>query len=148
MKSKGAVFYEGFAKLVVDIIEDNNAVDWCILESYDEHYLDEAHAYDPRVQIKQILIGEDNTNVFSYFIRTRNLMNTRQKHKYLSAVNPPYHALSERRVYELHSRRLQVFTFLVNEREDLIKVLNMGVDGVITNFPDRLHAIKEEIEQL
>ncbi|MEQ9298561.1 MAG: glycerophosphodiester phosphodiesterase family protein [Cyclobacteriaceae bacterium] len=148
MKSKGAVFYEGFAKLVVDVIEDNNAVEWSILESYDEHYLDEAHEYDPRVQIKQILIGEDNTNVFSYFIRTRNLMNTRQKHKYLSAVNPPFHALSERRVYELHSRRLQVFTFLVNEREDLIKVLNMGVDGVITNYPDRLHDIKEEIEAL
>jgi glycerophosphoryl diester phosphodiesterase len=48
----------------------------------------------------------------------------------------------------LHSRRLQVFTFLVNEREDLIKALNMGVDGVITNYPDRLHEIKQEIEQL
>ncbi len=148
MKTKGDVYYQGFAEIITDIIEANNAVDWCILESYDEKYLDEAHEHDPRIQIKQILIGEDNTNVFSYFLRTRNLMNTREKHKYLSAVNPPFHALSERRVFELHARRLKVYTFLVNDREEMIKALNMGVDGIITDFPDRLHDIKVEIENL
>lgn len=148
LKTKGDIYYQGFAKIVADIIEDNEAVDWCILESYDEKYLDEAHEYDPRIQIKQILIGEDNTNLFTYFIRTRNLMNTREKHHYLTAVNPPFEALSERRIFSLHARRLKVYTFLVDEKVDMIKAANMGVDGIITNFPDRLHEVKIEIEKI
>lgn len=148
LKSKGKVYYEGFAELVADIIENNEAVDWTILESYNEKYLDEVYEYDPRIQIKQILIGEDNTNLLTYFVRTRNIMNTREKHKYLAAVNPPYHALSKRRVFSLHARRLKVYTFLVNDKNDMVKAINMGVDGIITDFPDKLHDIKIEIEKL
>jgi glycerophosphoryl diester phosphodiesterase len=148
LKTKGGIFYEGFSEIVVDIIKANKGLSWCILESYDEKYLDEAFAYDPKVQIKQILIGEDNTNLFSYFIRTRDLMNTRETHKYLSAINPPFHALSERRIFALHSRKLKVYTFLVDEKEEMIKAMHMGVDGIITNYPDRLHELKIEVEKL
>jgi glycerophosphoryl diester phosphodiesterase len=148
LKTKGGIFYEGFSKIVVDIIKANKGLSWCILESYDEKYLDEAFAYDPNVQIKQILIGEDNTNLFSYFLRTRSLMNTRETHKYLSAINPPFHALSERRIFALHSRKLKVYTFLVDDEKEMIKAMQMGVDGIITNFPDRLHQLKIEVEKL
>jgi glycerophosphoryl diester phosphodiesterase len=148
LKTKGGIFYQGFSKIVVDIIVANKGLSWCYLESYDEKYLDEAFAHNPSVQIKQILIGEDNTNLFSYFFRTRDLMNSRETHKYLSAINPPFHALSERRIFGLHSRKLKVYTFLVNDKKEMIKAMHMGVDGIITDFPDRLHELKIEVEKL
>jgi glycerophosphoryl diester phosphodiesterase len=148
LKTKGGIFYQGFSEIVVDILVANKSLSWCTLESYDEKYLDEAFEYNQNVQIKQILIGEDNTNLFSYFFRTRSLMNSRETHKYLSAINPPFHALSERRIFGLHSRQLKVYTFLVNDKKDMLKAMHMGVDGIITDFPDRLHDLKIEVEKL
>jgi len=34
------------------------------------------------------------------------------------------------------------------EKEDMIKMLNAGVDGIITDYPDRLIEIRNEIEAL
>jgi glycerophosphoryl diester phosphodiesterase len=46
----------------------------------------------------------------------------------------------------MHARGYKVYTFLVNEREDMIKMLHMGVDGIITDFPERLIQVKKDIE--
>jgi glycerophosphoryl diester phosphodiesterase len=45
----------------------------------------------------------------------------------------------------MHSRGFKVFTYSVNTRKDMIKMLNMGVDGIITDFPSELVKIRKEI---
>ena len=45
----------------------------------------------------------------------------------------------------MHSRGFKVFTYSVNSREEMIKMLNMGVDGIITDFPSELVKIRKEI---
>lgn len=38
----------------------------------------------------------------------------------------------------LHAKSLRVFVYTVNERADIHKAKAMGVDGIISDFPDRL----------
>jgi glycerophosphoryl diester phosphodiesterase len=33
---------------------------------------------------------------------------------------------------------MEVFTYTINEREEMRRYLEMGVDGIITNYPHRL----------
>jgi glycerophosphoryl diester phosphodiesterase len=48
----------------------------------------------------------------------------------------------------MHARGFQVYTYTVNEREDMVKQLNMGVDGLITDFPDRAIKLRKEVQAL
>jgi len=46
--------------------------------------------------------------------------------------------ISERFVEGAHVHNMQVHVWTVNEVEDMQRLLNWGVDGIISNFPDRL----------
>lgn len=54
-----------------------------------------------------------------------------------SAINPYFKSLSPEVVEKIQAAGYQVFTWTVNSPEDLAAMKAMGVDGIITNFPDR-----------
>ncbi len=149
IKSKGHEFYDGFAEKIVDIIdekEDNK--EWCIVQSYEQEYLEHAYARDSTIQMKKIMMGEDESLLLSFYVNAKSFMTNRNKHHFFETINPHYSTLSQRRVFRLHARGYSVHTYVVNDRENMIKMLNMAVDGIITDYPDRLVKLREEIRQL
>jgi glycerophosphoryl diester phosphodiesterase len=44
-------------------------------------------------------------------------------------------------VDDAHNRGLKVFVYTVNHTEDILKMYNVGVDGVFTNYPDRVFSL-------
>jgi glycerophosphoryl diester phosphodiesterase len=44
---------------------------------------------------------------------------------------------------DAHQREGKVITWTINRLEDIERVLNMGVDGIISNYPDRLYGFKK-----
>jgi glycerophosphoryl diester phosphodiesterase len=53
----------------------------------------------------------------------------------------PHHSLvSERLVREVHARGVQLFTWTVNKRADLLRLAEWGVDGLISDDPKLLAA--------
>lgn len=141
--------YHDFAEKLIDIVkEERNGFDWCILQSYEDRYIEEAHAYDDRIQTKKLLIGEDSAPLIAFYVETRVHLGRSKKETRLNALNPHYETLSPRRVFRMHARGFEVYTYPVNERDDMIKMLNMGVDGIITDFPGRLINLRKDIEAL
>jgi glycerophosphoryl diester phosphodiesterase len=51
------------------------------------------------------------------------------------------HVLTPRLVDAAHRRNLQVHAWTINETEDMQRLLDLGVDGIITDYPDRLLAV-------
>ena len=45
---------------------------------------------------------------------------------------------------DAHRRGLLVFVYTVNDREDIIRMKNMDIDGIITDFPERVTDITEQ----
>ena len=148
IKSKEHIIYKGFAERIIDLINAHHARDWCIVQSYEEEYLEAAYDYDPKIMIKRIIMGEEDSPLFNFFTESKSFVSSRNKHHYLETLNPHYLSLSQRRIHKIKARGYKVITYPVNEREDMVKMLNMGVDGIITDYPDRLVAIKEELEKL
>jgi glycerophosphoryl diester phosphodiesterase len=141
--------YHDFAEKLIDVIrEERNGFDWVILESYESEYLEEAHAYDDRIQTKQLMIGEDSTPLLAFYVESRMHLGRSEKNEQMKALNPHYETMSPRRVFRMHARGFQVYTYTVNERDDMIKQLNMGVDGLITDFPDRAIQLRKEVQAL
>ena len=54
-----------------------------------------------------------------------------------AAINANYGGLTPESVNALHAAGLKVNAWTVNEKEDMRRLRALGVDGFITNFPDR-----------
>lgn len=141
--------YHDFAEKLINVIrQENNGFEWCILQSYEDKYIEEAHAYDDRIQTKKLLIGEDSAPLIAFYMETRVHLGRSKKETKLDALNPHFETLSPRRIFRMHARGYDVYAYPVNERLDMIKMLNMGVDGIITDYPARLIQLKKEIDAL
>lgn len=53
-------------------------------------------------------------------------------------IHPYYHLLTKEKVRQLQEEGFRVVTWTVNEPEDIAQVRTWGVDGIISDYPDRL----------
>ena len=54
------------------------------------------------------------------------------------AINPHYTQLNAQNVAKLHEAGFKVYTYTVNDPSDFQKLRDMGVDGVFSDYPDRM----------
>jgi glycerophosphoryl diester phosphodiesterase len=57
------------------------------------------------------------------------------------AINPHIRLVTEALVDEAHAANLQVYPYTANDSKEMARLLDCGVDGIITNHPARLHAL-------
>ena len=53
-------------------------------------------------------------------------------------INPSLRMVTKEMVNEAHSHGLTVLVYTVNEKPDIERMREIGVDGIFTNFPDRV----------
>lgn len=58
--------------------------------------------------------------------------------------SPNYNNIDERAVQRAHDVGLQIIPWTVNEMTDMRRLIDSGVDGIITDYPDRLRAVMHE----
>ena len=56
-----------------------------------------------------------------------------------TAVNPWFKTLTKAQVRQIHAENFKVYTYTVNEPEDIDRMRDYGVDGIFTNYPDRVN---------
>ena len=55
------------------------------------------------------------------------------------AINPNFRTLTKQNVGQLHEAGFKVYTWTVNEVDDIRRMERIGVDGVFTDYPERAH---------
>ncbi|NES84134.1 MAG: glycerophosphodiester phosphodiesterase, partial [Moorea sp. SIO2B7] len=53
------------------------------------------------------------------------------------AVNPWFKTLTAENVKAIQSAGFKVYTYTVNEPEDIARMREFGVDGIFINYPER-----------
>lgn len=54
------------------------------------------------------------------------------------SINPYFKLVNEQIVKEIHTKNFKVFPWTVNQQNDIESLKTMGVDGIISDFPDRI----------
>ncbi|WP_413999508.1 glycerophosphodiester phosphodiesterase [Flavobacterium sp. W1B] len=54
------------------------------------------------------------------------------------SIHPHYHLLTAENTAQFQEKGFQVFPWTINESEDLKKIKSFNVNGIITDFPDRI----------
>ena len=102
--------------------------DWQVLiQSFSADSLKKVHAMDPRLPL--IFLGNPTAaNIPSYA-------------DYAVGIGPCFGASSTPTVNTAHAACLDVHPYTVNTAADMSALLALGVDGMFTNFPERLEAL-------
>ena len=57
------------------------------------------------------------------------------------AINPSFRALNIKNVKKIQEAGYKVFPYTINEPKDIQKILTLEVDGIITDFPERVRQV-------
>ena len=62
---------------------------------------------------------------------------------HIKTFSPNYNFLKYDDVKYLQNKKIKVIPWTVNSNDDIAKVLRLGIDGIISDYPDRVLKIIE-----
>lgn len=121
---------------IIQLIDKYNAHKWCIVQSFETEVVKNIQAIDNTIECHKLVTM--NLSVLPLHLDSRIKTGTIYKYKSVQAINPYFKMLNKRKVDKIHGRGQKILTWTVNEKEDMKRMIELGVDGIITNYPDRL----------
>jgi glycerophosphoryl diester phosphodiesterase len=119
------------AKPVVDVIESYlNGKNWnynhFLISSFDWIALQEVRSLNPNIAIGVLTETDLALAIgFADYIKAKS-------------IHPYFHLLTKEYSTLMQEKGFQVFPWTVNEQEDIHKIKSFKVDGIISDFPDRI----------
>ena len=141
---------EAFARAVVAVLREEGMVERANLQSFDWRVLFEARRLAPELAtvcltaerrwIDNILRGRPGPSPWTAGLDIDAFGGSVPRLVAAAGCrvwSPFYRDLTEETVAEAHALGLRVVVWTVNEVEDMLTLARLGVDGIITDYPDR-----------
>lgn len=122
-----------FADLVLHEINSAGVSEWCTLQSFDVAVMKEVHQKAP-TQRTALLIDEHED------FREK----LAELGYYPQILSPWYELVNEKLMSFASEKQMSVIPWTVNEVEDMRRMIHLRVEGIITDYPDRLLPLLEE----
>jgi len=132
---------EDITREVVRFIEEQDAVERVVLQSFHKEVVLEIGLLNPNLR-KALLIGVPAIDI-RHILASRLVRRTTEVGANILALS--HNAATPELVRELHRRDLALYVWTVDEPDALKHMIRIGVDGIISNYPDRLNACIEGI---
>tara|TARA_R110002072_G_scaffold19756_3_gene72833 strand:+ start:1969 stop:2727 length:759 start_codon:yes stop_codon:yes gene_type:complete len=136
----GSPYHHGIERNIIRLLNEYDAHDWCIVQSFNDRILNNFRALPD--------LHSDIQKLFSAFIPvapfyggSRFSYKRLRNYEFAQEVNISYKYVNPLVVRKVHEMKKKVNVWTVNQPENLVKYMKMGVDGIITDYPDRLKAI-------
>jgi len=134
-------YYTGLSALTAKEIEKVNGYDWCTVQSFESRYLDELHVINPNIKLVKAMIGAWPSPIFGFYYDIGFHWGKYRVPEYLWAINVYYKTITKAQVNTWHQNGARVWTYTINDPDQMRQQINIGVDGVLTNYPNKLAAI-------
>lgn len=118
------------ADKVVRLIQETGILDRVLVSSFDHPLLERIRHLYATVPIGVLVRREAWARVIS----TASRLNAVSLHLPLLRV-------TAQGVAATHAAGYRLYVYTVDEQEEMMRLMEMGVDGIFTNYPDRLYAL-------
>lgn len=122
-----------FVQKLMDVLRQAGITEQTVIQSFDFRTLQFLHQHFP--QIKTAMLIEDYDK--------RTLDEQLQALRFVPTIYSPHASLvNSDLVKQCHRKGMKVIPWTVNEKEEMVKLIALGVDGIITDFPDLFAQVK------
>jgi len=125
---------EEFAQRLYDVLTEKELLKMADVQSFDPRALEAMHALDSSVHLVWLISNDESFEA--------NLA----KLSFLPAIySPNFQLVDAALVANAHQKGMTVIPWTVNEPEKMKELIALGIDGLITDYPDRGKALVEEL---
>jgi len=123
--------YMEFTDLVIDVIGEAGIADRTTVQCFDKEVLQYMQKFYPKTP--QVYLIENRKSI------EQNIEDL----GHIPAIYSPYYKFVNAEMVEYcKTNKMQLIPWTVNELDEMQQQINLGVDGIITDFPDRLMSLK------
>lgn len=97
-----------------------------VISSFDHEQLYEIHALKPQLRIA--ILNHKLPEHYRFMVKDLAAESINLKH-----IN-----ITQEIIYELHSQNIKICAWTVNNLQDIVRLASWGIDGIFSDFPDRL----------
>lgn len=121
---------EVFSDLVYNLVDQYLPLERVVIQSFDFRVLKYWHKKYPKIRLSALI---QNARTVDYNLRMLGFQP--------AIYSPHFKLLTKEKVDYLKKLNIRVIPWTVNEKDDMRKMLDLKVDGFITDYPDRAAAL-------
>jgi glycerophosphoryl diester phosphodiesterase len=130
LKRGGSTTYEGLEQAAVGAVRARGLLGRTLFSSFSDPVLERLRALAPEARLARLFSPRDPERPLE-----------RARAVGAEAINPWRGLVQPELVEAAHAEGLAVYVFTVDDEEEMRSLLDLGVDGIFTDFPDRLRAL-------
>jgi len=125
-----------FASALYRVVEQYDLVEQTTIQSFDPRALEAMHEIDPQIAISLLVENQDG------------LQQNLARISFLPQIySPDYQLLDQAEIDAAHTQGILVIPWTVNDEITIRELVEMGVDGLITDYPDLGARVLAEIQK-
>jgi len=118
---------EEFVELLMAVIKEKQIEEYVIIQSFDFRTLQYLHKHYPSIKTA-MLIEDSDKRTLDEQIKALGFTPT--------IYSPAFVHVNEKLVKSCHNQNMKIIPWTVNTKEKIEELKAMGVDGIITDYPD------------
>ena len=119
-----------FVDLMVEVIERKGIAPWVIIQSFDPRTLQELNKRYPHIRTSLLVSNQDTFD--------QNI----ERLGFIPVVySPNYKLVTAELLQKCHEKQIKVIPWTVNTAEEIARLRALGVDGIITDYPNLLTSL-------
>ena len=134
---RGDDYYPGIEENIFKIIKDNNSSKWCIIHSFYTDVLERIHKLDPSIRLHKLLICK--LRLLPIIIDKSIEILDFNNYPYIEEYSINYHFANKGIIEMIHAKGKKVNVWVPNDQRMINNLISLGVDGIITDYPDKLN---------
>ncbi|NCU02370.1 MAG: glycerophosphodiester phosphodiesterase [Chitinophagaceae bacterium] len=120
---------EEFVELLMAVIREKKMEQWVIIQSFDFRTLQYLHQHYPNIKTAMLIEDDDQ----------RGIEKQLEDLGFVPTIYSPHYSLVNKEVISYcHQRNIKVIPWTVNTKEEIEQLKKLGVDGIISDYPNLL----------
>lgn len=129
----GEIWYEGIEEKLLNLIHKYNFAEKVIISSFNHYSIDKCKQIDNSIKVG--LLYSDGIFEPQLYAKTVGA----------EAIHPYFYAVDNKAlINRIKASGIMINAYTINEENDMKRFLDYKVDGIITNFPDKLNKLIKE----
>lgn len=116
-----------FVELLMAVIKDKHIEEQVIIQSFDFRTLQYLHQHYPAIKTAMLIEEDDKRNLAG---QLKDLGFTP------TIYSPAYQLVNEKLIRDCHKQNIKIIPWTVNDKTKITELKAMGVDGIITDYPN------------
>jgi glycerophosphoryl diester phosphodiesterase len=117
---------EEFVDLVLKVIKEKKIEKHCNVQSFDPQILNALHTKDPKI-------------VIAFLTGDKGLDKNLAKLNFKPQIYAPHFGLVNTALIDsVRTKNMKIIPWTVNEEKDILNMISLQVDGIITDYPNRV----------